>query len=225
MSNVVAFLLLIFIILLIIGFFAPKVSLFWFQKEKTKKNSATFYGTAILIFIILLGLTPKNKNDKNNTANSEKQSENSSDKSLAPSVEAFKEAFNKFCVAANSNINISKFDFRSGKKNIASCDLAKKMHMIIGLDKTKNNRVIDLLLLAQPDDNNPNWAEDMLITMGGMISVGNPEMTNGEIGDFLKELGMDSKDLKDGFHNTVKKHGFTYDVAVSNTIGVSLTIY
>jgi hypothetical protein len=55
MDSLFAFLLLASFILLIIGFFSPKTSLFWDKKERTRKKSGLIYGGLIILFFILFG--------------------------------------------------------------------------------------------------------------------------------------------------------------------------
>lgn len=55
MDNLFAFLLLVSLVLLVIGLFSPKTSLFWDKKERTRKKSALVYGVLIIFFFILFG--------------------------------------------------------------------------------------------------------------------------------------------------------------------------
>ena len=48
------------VILFIIGLFAPKISLFWYEKERTKAKSALFYFFAIFVSLTLIGKAEKN---------------------------------------------------------------------------------------------------------------------------------------------------------------------
>lgn len=57
MENLFALIALACMILLIIGFFSPDKSLFWYKQERTKKKSNTFYGLALIISFILFGFT------------------------------------------------------------------------------------------------------------------------------------------------------------------------
>jgi len=53
MNSIFILLFLASLVLLILGFFSPKSSLFWYKQERTRKKSATIYGIATITFIIL----------------------------------------------------------------------------------------------------------------------------------------------------------------------------
>ncbi len=64
-------LILASLILLIIGFFSPTTSLFWYKQERTKKTSAIIYGLTFIASFILFGITTdKNRNSHLSTSNS-----------------------------------------------------------------------------------------------------------------------------------------------------------
>jgi len=56
MENVFGVLVLISLILLIIGIINPKISLFWYRKDKTKKISMLFYGILLIFSFILFNV-------------------------------------------------------------------------------------------------------------------------------------------------------------------------
>jgi hypothetical protein len=64
MQTLFVILFLISLVLLIIGFFSPKTSLFWDKKERTKKRSSLIYGLIFVASIILVNITkaPSNQN-------------------------------------------------------------------------------------------------------------------------------------------------------------------
>jgi len=43
-------------LLLLIGFISPKISLFWYRQERTRKKSLQVYGLFLITFIIIFGL-------------------------------------------------------------------------------------------------------------------------------------------------------------------------
>lgn len=61
MNNLFAFLLLASLVLLAIGLFSPKSSLFWYKKGQTRKKSTAIYGGATILFFILFGVTSDTK--------------------------------------------------------------------------------------------------------------------------------------------------------------------
>jgi hypothetical protein len=66
MENLFALLILASLALLVIGFFSPATSLFWYQQERTRKKSALIYGIAFIASFILFGFT----SDKDKSSNS-----------------------------------------------------------------------------------------------------------------------------------------------------------
>ena len=52
-ENILLLLILACLVLLFIGFISPKISLFWYKDERTRKQSAKIFGLFILIFLIL----------------------------------------------------------------------------------------------------------------------------------------------------------------------------
>jgi hypothetical protein len=61
MDNLFMLLLLASLVLLVIGLFNPKTSLFWDKKVRTKKKSALIYGGLTILFFILFGATTDTK--------------------------------------------------------------------------------------------------------------------------------------------------------------------
>lgn len=55
MQNLFALLLLTSLVFLVIGFFNPSASLFWYKNQRTKKKSALIYSGFIILFFILAG--------------------------------------------------------------------------------------------------------------------------------------------------------------------------
>jgi len=55
-ENILFLLIVACVLLLIIGFVSPKLSLFWYREERTRKKSAQVYGLFLITFIIILGL-------------------------------------------------------------------------------------------------------------------------------------------------------------------------
>jgi|AntRauTorckE5430_2_1112549.scaffolds.fasta_scaffold09116_3 hypothetical protein len=75
MENLFAILLLASLILLVIGFFSPKTSLFWDKKkEPTKKRSALIYGITMVASFILFGITSDGIESTNNSSSSSNNS-------------------------------------------------------------------------------------------------------------------------------------------------------
>jgi hypothetical protein len=76
MENLFALIVLISLVLLIIGFFSPSTSLFWYKKERTKKGSLFIYGMILIISFVLFGITiDKNKSQQVNDTALEKKIE------------------------------------------------------------------------------------------------------------------------------------------------------
>lgn len=73
MDTLFALMVLASLVLLIIGFFSPQKSLFWYKQERTGTKSATIYGIALVASFILFGITT----DKDKSKNSSSSSDNS----------------------------------------------------------------------------------------------------------------------------------------------------
>ena len=74
MENLFALLILASLVLLVIGFFSPKTSLFWDKKnEPTKKKSGMIYGISLIASFILFGVTSDGKKSSNNSNSSTTQ--------------------------------------------------------------------------------------------------------------------------------------------------------
>lgn len=56
MESIIFVLILACLALFLIGIFSPKISLFWYKKERTRKKSAEVYGILLITLIIVLGL-------------------------------------------------------------------------------------------------------------------------------------------------------------------------
>ncbi|MFM6925805.1 MAG: hypothetical protein ACKOU7_09920 [Ferruginibacter sp.] len=56
-ENILFLLIMACAALLLIGFISPKISLFWYPHERTRKKSAQVYGLFLITFIIILGLS------------------------------------------------------------------------------------------------------------------------------------------------------------------------
>lgn len=67
MHNFFLVLILVSFIFLIIGFFNPNSSLFWYKQVRTKKKSAIIYGLTLVSSIFLLGISSPNKENAPNS--------------------------------------------------------------------------------------------------------------------------------------------------------------
>lgn len=81
MDNLFALLILASFILLIIGFFSPDKSLFWYKQERTKKKSATIYGIVLIVSFILFGATADSRKSNGTSSNNNTSSKSQKDKS------------------------------------------------------------------------------------------------------------------------------------------------
>jgi hypothetical protein len=68
MDNVYAVLVLVCFVLLIVGIFSPKKSLFWDKNTPSRKKSALIYGGGLFIFFVLLVSTVDSKKASANKA-------------------------------------------------------------------------------------------------------------------------------------------------------------
>jgi len=88
MDSLFALMVLASLVLLIIGFFNPQKSLFWYKQERTGTKSATIYGIALVASFILFGIT----NDKNKSKNSSSSTDNSQSTTTAEPKEEARES-------------------------------------------------------------------------------------------------------------------------------------
>ncbi|MGE0637372.1 MAG: hypothetical protein AB7G44_15460 [Bacteroidia bacterium] len=56
MESILVLLMLVNLIMLVIGFISPQLSLFWYKGKRTRKKSAELYGLFLTTFIIIFGL-------------------------------------------------------------------------------------------------------------------------------------------------------------------------
>ena len=72
MENLFAILLMASFLLLVIGLFSPKTSLFWDKKnERTKKRSALIYGITMIASFVLFGITSDGIESTNNSSSTD----------------------------------------------------------------------------------------------------------------------------------------------------------
>jgi hypothetical protein len=90
MENLFALLVLASSILLVIGFFSPKTSLFWDKKnEPTKKRSGMIYGIGLVASFIFFGIFSDSKKSTNSTSNETSNTSTATEeKSTTPSAPA-----------------------------------------------------------------------------------------------------------------------------------------
>jgi len=75
MEGFVALLIFADILLLVVGFFSPKTSLFWYKQERTKKKSLTYYWLSLIVLFILFGaFSDKTTDVKDNSSVSDNSS-------------------------------------------------------------------------------------------------------------------------------------------------------
>ncbi len=71
MENLFALLILASLVLLVIGFFSPKTSLFWDKKNQpTKKRSGMIYGISLVASFILFGVFSDSKKSTSSSSSS-----------------------------------------------------------------------------------------------------------------------------------------------------------
>jgi len=89
MENVYTLLVLASFVLLVVGVFSPKKSLFWDNNAPTRKKSALIYGGLTFAFFVLLGITvdPKKKEVGNGAAQVVTPAEETSEVSDKPLTE------------------------------------------------------------------------------------------------------------------------------------------
>ena len=77
MDSLFALLILASLVLLVVGFFNPNKSLFWYKQERTTRKSSMIYGISLVAFFILFGITTdkKSKNSSNQTSTTSTTSE------------------------------------------------------------------------------------------------------------------------------------------------------
>jgi hypothetical protein len=92
MDNLFALLILASFILLIIGFFSPDKSLFWYKQERTKKKSATIYGIVLIVSFILFGVTADSSKSNGTSSNNNTSSKSQQDKSESTEKTSTEEA-------------------------------------------------------------------------------------------------------------------------------------
>jgi hypothetical protein len=68
MNSLFAIIILASFVLLIIGFFKPQKSLFWYKKERTGTKSATIYGITLVVSFILFGITTEENKTQSNSS-------------------------------------------------------------------------------------------------------------------------------------------------------------
>jgi len=78
MDNLFILLLLASLVLFAIGLFKPETSLFWDKKERTRKKSSLIYGSLIILFFILFGVSSDTKKTISPNDTVKKESSNES---------------------------------------------------------------------------------------------------------------------------------------------------
>jgi hypothetical protein len=81
MNTIFALLVLASFVFLIIGFFNPKASLFWYNKDRTRTTSSIIYGLIFLGSSFLFGLTTDSQKSNSNTLTSNQASKEEDKKS------------------------------------------------------------------------------------------------------------------------------------------------
>ena len=87
MENLFALLVLASLVLLVIGFFSPKTSLFWDKKnEPTKKRSGMIYGIGLVASFILFGIFTDGKKSTSSTSKETNNSTTATEETTAPTT-------------------------------------------------------------------------------------------------------------------------------------------
>jgi hypothetical protein len=175
MENLFAVLLLTSFILLIIGLFSPKTSLFWYKKERTIKLSLLIYGICTILFFALFGVTAPDINTAKEQLRSVEEQGLSQKQKDSANNEALQERI-------NNTFNASDIVAAYSKNEVKADDIFKDKTFYVtgyvdkvGKDITNNTYVTlksgDLLREVQcfVEDQNTlaNLSPGQLITIHG----------------------------------------------------------
>ena len=87
MENLFLLLFLASFILLIVGIFVPKKTLFWDKNNPTRKKSALIYGGLLMLFFVLFGVASDRKKTAIKNENNLQQENSSNSKSISTQKE------------------------------------------------------------------------------------------------------------------------------------------
>lgn len=133
--------------------------------------------------------------------------------------EQFKTAFNKVAAEYQSDLIINNITITEGVAQNTFQYMFTKNLGIIGTVNKKDGSVREVLLMGAGDGTVKSGA-DILIGMGILITATNPDLSDVERGNVLRELGViDGGDIMDLNKSTVR-NGIRYKITTSVDLGI-----
>ncbi|GAV11934.1 hypothetical protein [Paenibacillus sp. NAIST15-1] len=161
--------------------------------------------------------TNKNK-DNDNKENDVKKEAPPATIGLSP--EEFKKAFNNSAKEFKSDLRINKISVEKGELQDTFKYMFTNKLGIVGTVNKNGGKIRDVLLIGNGFGDQES-AADIIISMGLIITVTNPEISTEDRGKILKELGLldEGVDFTTIDNNTVR-NGIKYRVKGSEEIGI-----
>lgn len=133
--------------------------------------------------------------------------------------EQFKTAFNKVAAEYQSDLIINNITITEGVAQNTFQYMFTKNLGILGTVNKKDGSVREVLLMGAGDGTVKSGA-DILIGMGILITATNPDLSDIERGNVLRELGViDGGDIMDLNKSTVR-NGIRYKITTSEDLGI-----
>lgn len=240
MALLFCILFLAALVLLFIGLFSPKTSLFWYKRERTRKASGLIYCSILILSLILFvsALPDVNTSTGTNgkvinqvTQPAEKPKSNSVANEhpiIIKSVEEFKNRFNSMQKEMKSDLYISdNMELKEGGVGLAfQYNLNEYIGLLGDIDKG-NNGVIDVVMMAAGGDGSAESGLNIISTIGGLIYAADPSLSPDGRGDILKRLGVmniNAEDIEKGMSKNIIQNNIKYSFSATKSMGVTFSI-
>lgn len=205
MDSLFILLFLASFVLLLIGLFSPKTSLFWDKKERTKKRSAFVYGVFAVVFFILFGVTTdeiKKGNNKIVQVNEVKKTIDIAPKAtnnkvvdginpelLFESKDDFSEAFNNFSASNKLAFRINSLKVTDGEVNNSFQYMFTDNLGIIGTLNKESGGIKEIMMIGTGNGTFESGSI-LIMCMVSIIGITNPTLEPKNRAIVLKKLGF-----------------------------------
>ncbi|GAA3521009.1 hypothetical protein GCM10022393_39170 [Aquimarina addita] len=123
---------------------------------------------------------------------------------IAKSARQFKNRFNQFCIETNSSIRLVNVNINKGEINNTFQYMFNKNLGIFGSINKSDNTLLEVTMVGQ-GDGSVSSGVDIILTMSGIISSIQPDLSPNQRAGILKKLGFldDKTDILNLERNTV----------------------
>lgn len=138
-------------------------------------------------------------------------------------AEQFKKAFNKASDDIGIDLKVGKINIEEGSKQNTFKNSFTKNLSLVGIVNKKDASVRSVTFIGAGDGSAKSGA-DIILSMGLAIMAVNPELSDDDRANILRELGLMGDGDVFNLHNDTIRNGIKYSINTSKELGIWFTV-